>query len=165
MRLKDVPHIFGDDPQKRGEVWKFSRLNERMRFLKYKSGEYFRCHWDGSYETSDRNERSYFTLQLYLNNASVFQPEDLPDSNTKNNTTTDSVLIGGATTFHSLSYVDPTERLDVLPKAGRVLLFQHRNLVHSGDDVLQGQKYTMRTDLLYRLASSESEGKSFMPTL
>jgi hypothetical protein len=41
--------------------------------------------------------------------------------------------------------------MDVDPKAGRVLIFQHRNLYHSGDDVLAGVKYTMRTDIMYEL--------------
>jgi hypothetical protein len=42
-----------------------------------------------------------------------------------------------------------TRRLDVDPKAGRVLIFQHRGLLHSGDEVLEGVKYTMRSDLLF----------------
>lgn len=37
VRLDNVPRIFGNGPTKRGEVWKFSRPNERMRFLKYES--------------------------------------------------------------------------------------------------------------------------------
>jgi len=41
------------------------------------------------------------------------------------------------------------QRHDILPKTGRVLIFQHRNLWHSGDDVVQGVKYTMRSDILY----------------
>ena len=44
-----------------------------------------------------------------------------------------SVLVGGATTFHSYNMM---RQLDVLPKAGRILLFQHRDLLHSGDDVV-----------------------------
>jgi hypothetical protein len=55
-------------------------------------------------------------------------------------------LVGGATSFLSS---DEKRRLDVNPKAGRVLIFQHRGLYHSGDDVTQGTKYTMRTDILY----------------
>lgn len=47
------------------------------------------------------------------------------------------------------------DKYDVLPKAGRILLFQHRDLIHSGDDVLSGTKYTMRTDLMYSLDSGE----------
>jgi hypothetical protein len=42
-----------------------------------------------------------------------------------------------------------SRRLDVDPRAGRVLIFQHRGLLHSGDEVLEGVKYTMRTDLLF----------------
>lgn len=46
-RLEDAPEILGNGPLKRGEVWKFTRPNERMRFLKYVGGEYFREHCDG----------------------------------------------------------------------------------------------------------------------
>jgi hypothetical protein len=44
VRLEKVPRIFGNGPVMRKEVWKFSRPNERMRFLKYQGGEYFRPH-------------------------------------------------------------------------------------------------------------------------
>ena len=143
VRLENRPLVFGNGPVKRGEVWKLSRPNERTRFLKYVGGKYFRPHEDGSYETPSKKERSYFTLHLYLNNA-------------------DGNLVGGATTFHSYNMVD---KLDVLPKAGRVLLFQHRGLLHSGDDVAQGTKYTMRTDLMYSLESTKSEERSRLPVL
>lgn len=64
-------------------------------------------------------------------------------------------LTGGATTFHSMAGWNKSDRdFDVLPKTGRILLFQHRGLLHSGDDVLQGVKYTMRTDLMYALEST-----------
>lgn len=92
-------------------------------------------HCDGAYETPDGSERSYFTLHLYLN--------DAIDKNGK------QILEGGATTFWS-SY-SMKDRIDVVPKVGRVLLFQHRNLLHSGDDVVKGTKLTMRTDVMYKL--------------
>lgn len=41
------------------------------------------------------------------------------------------------------------------PKAGRVLIFQHRRLYHAGDDVVKGTKYAMRTDILYKLVKPE----------
>ena len=148
LRLEKVPRIFGNGPAKRDEVWRLTRPNERMRFLKYEGGEYFRPHCDGSYETPDRKERTYFTLHLYLNDA---------DDNR-------AALEGGATTFHSLSG-DEAKDFDVLPKTGRILLFQHRDLLHSGADVLKGVKYTMRTDLLYTLESTKSDTKSHMPVL
>ena len=59
-----------------------------------------------------------------------------------------AALQGGATSFLSR---DETRKMDVDPKAGRVLIFQHRNLYHSGDDVRSGIKYTMRTDIMYEL--------------
>ncbi|CAK3741777.1 oxidoreductase domain containing [Lecanosticta acicola] len=168
VRLQDVPRIFGNGPAKRGEVWKFSRPNERMRFLKYEGGEYFRPHCDGSYETPDRKERSYFTLHLYLNNAGGPTNEELEEMEPADRKKLAKVaLMGGATTFHSLtSFNKPEREYDVLPKVGRVLLFQHRDLLHSGADVLGGVKYTMRTDLMYALESSRTEGnKSKMPVL
>lgn len=64
------------------------------------------------------------------------------------------LIKGGATTFHSNNM---TRRLDVDPKAGRVLIFQHRGLLHSGDEVLEGVKYTMRTDLLFELEEGSGD--------
>jgi hypothetical protein len=50
------------------------------------------------------------------------------------------------------------ERLDVDPKIGRVLIFQHRRLLHSGDDVVDGIKLTMRSDIMYKLEVPEDDG-------
>ncbi|KAF2089993.1 hypothetical protein K490DRAFT_71683 [Saccharata proteae CBS 121410] len=136
-------HALGNGPVQRGDGWQLTSLNERMRFLKYEGGEYFRPHCDGVYATPDGSQRSLFTLHLYLNGTE----EDRP-------------LVGGATTFHSfrdrfmIQTAEPDEynkkgRWGVDPKAGRVLLFQHRNLLHSGDDVVEGTKYTMRTDVMF----------------
>ena len=41
-RLKDMPLVTGKWPVMLGETWKLTRLNERMRFLKYGMGEYFK---------------------------------------------------------------------------------------------------------------------------
>ena len=41
-RLNEKPLVMGWGPVKRKEVWQFSRLNERMRFLKYGPGQYFK---------------------------------------------------------------------------------------------------------------------------
>lgn len=54
--------------------------------------------------------------------------------------------MGGATAFLSR---DRKRRLDVNPKAGSVLLFQHRGLLHEGAVVTAGTKYTIRTDVIY----------------
>ena len=43
------------------------RLNERLRFLRYRGGEYFRPHTDGCYVTPAGDEIFYLTVHLYLN--------------------------------------------------------------------------------------------------
>ncbi|KAL6721413.1 hypothetical protein ACLMJK_000516 [Lecanora helva] len=130
--LTNVPKVTGNWPALKKETWEMSRLNERMRFLKYSKGQYFRPHCDGHYETPHGDERSYFTLHLYLN--------DSVDGN----------IGGGATTFHSMNM---KRQYDVAPKTGRVLLFQQRGLLHSGADVTSGTKFTLRTDLMYKKPS------------
>jgi hypothetical protein len=136
MRLVNVPKIVGYGPVKRKEVWAYTRPNERMRFLKYTGGEYFYEHEDGTYVTPDGLERSYFTLHLYLSDVAA------------NN--------GGATTFHAMSMVSEKD-VKVTPKLGRILLFQHRGLLHSGEEVTGGTKFTMRTDLMYKIEDSSIE--------
>lgn len=67
-------------------------------------------------------------------------------------------LAGGATAFLSK---DKMGRLDVHPKAGTVLLFQHHGLFHEGAEVKNGVKFAMRTDIIYewvRDAKSTAKG-------
>ena len=41
------------------------------------------------------------------------------------------------------------ENVGVIPKIGRVLVFQH-DIEHEGSLLVQGTKYTMRTDIMYK---------------
>ena len=133
-RIENQPHVTGYGPVKRKEVAVLSRLNECMRFLQYGSGEYFREHCDGQYRTPDDKEFSLFTLHLYLNES---------DAGNK--------LEGGATRFFDPGFSTKDARFyDVEPKIGRVLIFQHRGLLHSGEEVYGGLKLTLRTDIMYR---------------
>ncbi|MCJ1310015.1 hypothetical protein MMC25_003676 [Agyrium rufum] len=130
---KDIPWVTGTGPAKREETWVMSRLNERMRFLRYGPKQYFQPHCDGMYETPDGKERSYYTLHLYLN-------ESDPDG-------PNGALVGGSTSFHSMNMNCESH---VKPKVGRVLVFQQRGLLHSGEEVSTGLKLTMRTELMYK---------------
>ncbi|KAL6715278.1 hypothetical protein ACLMJK_007542 [Lecanora helva] len=137
-RLQGVPYVTGKGPAKRNETWKVSKVNERMRFLKYGPGQYFRPHQDGCYEDTETGERSYFTLHLYLS-------EDAD---------------GGATSFHPWAATwdsDPERDFHVEPRIGRVLIFQQRDMLHSGADVTSGTKYTFRTDVMYKREDNDSE--------
>ncbi|KAI1418383.1 hypothetical protein F5Y13DRAFT_149066 [Hypoxylon sp. FL1857] len=118
-------------------VWDFHALNKRMRFLRYGPGGFFRPHCDAPYGETQPDGHSvltHYTLHLYLNDSK----QEVGDA---------AELVGGATSFLS---GNQERKMDVDPKAGRVLIFQHRRLYHSGDDVKEGIKYTMRTDIMYR---------------
>lgn len=116
-------------------------------------------HCDGVYETPDGSSRSFFTLHLYLNDSA--QALGIPESEPKSGKDpANEMLRGGATPFFSRAKFGNTERrrLDVDPKSGRVLIFQHKGLLHSGDLVTAGVKYTMRTDLMYEMIATNGEG-------
>ncbi|MCJ1456904.1 hypothetical protein MMC28_007270 [Mycoblastus sanguinarius] len=149
LELKDKPGITGTASLKKSCTYRTTGLNERMRFLRYFDGNYFRressenikdlfapadvdaAHFDGSYATEENGEASFITMHLYLNESDE-----------------DSLLEGGATTFHALDWTG--RHMDVIPQVGRVLLFQQKGLLHSGADVTRGVKFTMRTDVMYK---------------
>lgn len=93
--------------------------NERFRAYRYEPGQRFAPHLDGCFKR-DAHERSELTLMIYLNDG----------------------FGGGATRF--LDY-----DLDVVPKTGMALLFQHR-ILHEGCAVTSGVKYVLRSDIMYR---------------
>ncbi|KAJ5509283.1 hypothetical protein N7527_011426 [Penicillium freii] len=76
-RLQSKPLVTGLGPAKRDEVLRLSRLNERLRFLRYEGGDYFRPHWDGCFITPDGLERSLYTIHLYLNGEGEQDMEEL----------------------------------------------------------------------------------------
>lgn len=137
----------------RGKSYRVSALNERLRFLRYVGGEYFRPHWDGQYEAHN-GDLSYLTLHLYLNGdgeqdvVELGKAEDMPG---RVNPAPHGKLLGGATSFIPIpSYKSGNGQLRIFPRTGSVLIFQHTGLMHSGDPVFRGTKYTMRTDIMYR---------------
>ncbi|KAK1479834.1 oxidoreductase domain-containing protein [Colletotrichum cuscutae] len=108
-----------------------------------------RSHCDGPYgeEAEDGTVlRTHYTVHLYLNDSVAEAGKD-----------SGADLVGGATSFLS---GDEKRKVDVDPKAGRVLIFQHSRLYHSGDDVVKGTKYTMRTDILYELIKTKIEDET-----
>lgn len=105
----------------RQEGWRLHGLNERLRWYRYGPGERFNWHLDGAYVRS-RDKRSWLTLMVYLNDG----------------------FSGGETEF-----VVQGRHVVVRPEAGAVLLFKHR-VRHLGAMVLQGRKYVLRTDVMYR---------------
>lgn len=122
----------------------YRSLGGRLRFLKYGEGQYFQAHCDASYVPSS-SERSFLTLHLYLNDSvSEGAGGDLLSGG--------SACRGGATRFWGQNMKD---FVDVEAKIGRVLVFQHRNLLHSGEPVEAGVKKTLRSDIIYTAVGVE----------
>ncbi|GLB42583.1 putative prolyl 4-hydroxylase alpha subunit homolog [Lyophyllum shimeji] len=104
-------------------TWKMLGVNERLSFLRYGPGHYFKPHCDGQLMLPD-GRMSRVTLQIYLN---------------------EEGLSGGATRI----FGSRGRYLDIEPKIGRVLIFQQRSVYHSGEPVVRGLKYTLRSDFMY----------------
>jgi hypothetical protein len=98
-------------------------INERLRFLRYDSGDKFEPHCDGAFGRDDNSAVTLITLQMYLNEG----------------------FEGGETTFLDLK---TGNRVPVVPKTGMVLVFEHK-IMHEGSLLKSGRKYTIRTDVLY----------------
>lgn len=80
-----------------------SRFDPALNFVE--------AHWDGSYETPDRNERSYFTLHLYLNSAGGCSEQEMDALTPKERlAAVKQGLRGGSTPFFATKTDD---RLDV----------------------------------------------------
>ena len=125
-----------------GKTVSLRGFNERLSFLRYGPGQYFKEHCDGicvvTREEDGKKEISYFTLQLYLG---------------RDDGSTDQVE-GGATRFWGKDKGEGEGEgqrayFDVEPKVGRVLIFEQQGLLHSGEEITKGLKYSMRADIMY----------------
>ncbi|KAF5320156.1 hypothetical protein D9611_010353 [Ephemerocybe angulata] len=102
-------------PAKKKGVWKLVGVNERLSFLRYGPGQFFREHVDTQLDLPD-GRKSRVTIQIYLGEDGVE---------------------GGATRIRDMS---GARYFDVEPKKGRVLIFQQKDIWHSGQDVVEGSK-------------------------
>ncbi|BCL40085.1 prolyl hydroxylase family protein [Nostoc sp. MS1] len=110
--------------------WQAVGLNERFRFYRYDPGQRFAIHHDGSYRRPN-GEESLLTFMIYLNEG----------------------FEGGETRFHlSPRYHEELPNISVVPVIGMALCFVHE-LVHEGVTVVQGRKYVLRSDVMYRQQS------------
>ncbi|KAI1759010.1 hypothetical protein GGR53DRAFT_515207 [Hypoxylon sp. FL1150] len=114
------------------QQWRISRLRDELHFLKYGPGQYYKPHCDLQSIDRDMHE-SFFSVILYLNGGC--------DGN--------DVVEGGATRFANDFENPGAGKLDINPKAGRLLIYQQRFLYHEGVEVTKGTKYVMRGSLMY----------------
>src|SRR5262249_28379338 len=133
--IRDNVRVMLDDPRLATQWWDRARellikdwlgwqpggFNERFRFYRYDGGQGFEPHMDGYFERST-GERSQFTFMVFLNEG----------------------FAGGATAFRQ-----GRASLHVTPEQGKALVFYHHQ-VHEGMPVIEGRKYVLRTDVMYR---------------
>lgn len=110
-------------------------LNPNIRLYRYKAGQRFGKHVDGSQELGGGRFTQY-TLLLYLNGG----PPGAGGA---------TRLVGGETAF----YTGPRSRLlaSVAPRAGMALLHIHGDycLEHEALEVTAGAKYVLRSDVVF----------------
>ncbi len=119
-------------------------LNPLLRVLKYEPSDYFRAHYDGSYQDPTNKQRSYFTLQLYLNDEMKGGATRFIAAKDQHSVKSDS----SGKTGDEIGEHGGANDIDIQPKAGSVLVFEHE-LLHTGCTVLEGKKYCVRTDVMY----------------
>lgn len=115
-------------------------LNKCLRINKYSTEQGFKWHRDAQF-TDQKTIKSVFTLLIYLNDdfdggETVFR---IPKNEYVNNGYTideELKIIGN-------DYVD----IQIKPKKGMGLIFDQR-LIHSGNLILSGNKYVLRTDII-----------------
>ncbi|KAJ7509417.1 hypothetical protein B0H11DRAFT_1702524, partial [Mycena galericulata] len=115
------------------QKWRMVRLNERLRYLRYPPGGFFRAHVDFCYENELKGQQTFYTVQLYLPSDSTGSSESFVPPQ------------GGSTRFLG----DDGAYADVEAIPGRVLIFQHDYLLHTGEEVTKGVKCAVRSDILY----------------
>ncbi|CAF3901922.1 unnamed protein product [Rotaria sordida] len=127
LLFKRLSAYFPDSINNDGSIWEPIGLNEVFRFCRYDRGGTFDAHRD-AYFARSVNERSFMTINIYLNDTDA-----------------------GCTRF-----LNPTGKKIIFqcqPQAGKALIFLHDEY-HDGDVLRLGSKYLMRTDLIYRLKSN-----------
>ncbi|KAI1123402.1 hypothetical protein F5Y10DRAFT_54469 [Nemania abortiva] len=134
----------------RKTVWRIKEANERLSFLRYQPGHHFKPHCDALYARPGKDERSFLTCQVYLNDA----PESAGgESSGGGETRFWTSQVGKRqklpVTEHETGDKNEAPFLDVKPKIGRALVFQQRMLWHSGQEVKNGEKLTVRLDLMF----------------
>ncbi|KAG6919242.1 hypothetical protein DXG01_008038 [Tephrocybe rancida] len=165
--------------KKQGPTWSLAGVHPRLSFLRYGPGHYFKPRCDGLTELDGTKSfvtlHLYLNDSAEASTPIIADPSTLPFQQCvkapmttplpPSNGTTDISLTseeqrssaamsvpddvplhGGSTRFWT-----PNKKafLDVHPKLGRVLVFQQRMLIHSGEEVTQGVKYTMRGDFVF----------------
>lgn len=104
-------------------------LSERFRVYRYVPGQFFDWHQDGEFTRPD-GAVSKFTMMIYLNGG----------------------VDGGGTSFADVFSPHVFADFTIKAALGKALLFHHP-LSHRGDPINSGEKFVLRTDVMFKAAS------------
>lgn len=144
-------------PRGRGDVCGF---NARWRCYKYDAGGIYRPHIDGAWPGSGISQDGAYQFDAYGDRLSKLTAVVYLNEH----------FDGGSTAFYKASSDDDDFSLGVTgvkPRTGSILFFPHGDavgsLLHEGASVRNGSKFIIRTEVLYRYASSAEKG-AFVPS-
>jgi WD40 repeat protein len=106
--------------------WALVGLNSRLRFCRYQANQYFNRHLDGIHYHSAQTQ-SKLTFMIYLNDATDFE--------------------GGRTLFYKTKDSEAIWAT-YTPQKGDLIVFDH-NVWHEGEVLKSGEKFILRSDILY----------------
>jgi hypothetical protein len=113
-------------------LWQLAGLNSRLRFCRYSANQYFNRHLDGVHYQS-ASCQSKLTFMVYLNGANDFG--------------------GGRTLFYKTKETDEVWA-SYIPRQGDLIVFGH-NIWHEGEVLSAGEKFVLRSDILYTKVVTE----------
>lgn len=119
-------------------VWYLKELNNRLRYCKYSANQYFHRHLDGVHYRNDTTQ-SKLTFMIYLNGATEFK--------------------GGRTLFFRTKETEEVWA-SYIPKQGDLIVFDH-NVWHEGEVLTEGEKFVLRSDILYSKKETEISKEPF----
>lgn len=127
-------------------------LNARFRFYRYREGDYFKPHSDGSWPGS-RVINDQLVADAYGDRYSqltflIFLTDDFEGGATR-------FFVNADDTSQPARRDDKVKEVDVRTPAGSVLCFPHGmhplHCIHSSGPIYKGVKYIIRTDVLFEL--------------
>ncbi|KAG9228989.1 hypothetical protein BJ875DRAFT_214147 [Amylocarpus encephaloides] len=121
-----------------GNWWRITGLNERFRLCRYDKGGKFSPHYDGRH-MPDLDTQSFMTVNVYLNTV----PEELC----------------GATRALGSPHFSLAGKVlaKIQPRLGIAAIFRD-TLWHDGEELVDGEKYLLRADVIKREESSVAWG-------
>jgi len=124
------------------ETWKLEGLDDRVRFVRYESGQSFPPHMDGAFRVTNTMQ-THLSALIYLDKSGSGKTSDFK---------------GGELVFLKKKDKNGKEKLKkiytLLPEPGLLVVFPHKTF-HEGKTLKSGQKYVIRDDVMYTLVNKE----------